>query len=242
MSKNDFKFIARNLRRILLLLIPALLVSQVSYSQVVNEKTKKKVSIGIGIYTDIWMKMPEGTRSRTINQGMNLLAMYNVPFGKSNFSFSIGLGLSTHNLYGNFLTNSSSDSTWIVPIPDSVSYKRSKITTTYLDIPLEFRYKSKSKVTIALGFKGGFMIGSFSKYVGDGGFSTYSYTVPKDVGKVRIKMNGIKNLEQFTYGPTLRVGYRWFNVNAYYMISTIFSKSRGPDMYPISVGIMLMPF
>jgi hypothetical protein len=137
--------------------------------------------------------------------------------------------------------NSTPDSTYLVKIPDSVDYKRSKITLAYLELPLEFRYKSKSKFSVALGFKGGFLIGSSTKYVGDGGFSTYNYSVPQ-VGKSRIKMWGIKNVEQFTYGPTLRIGYRWFNVSAYYMLSTVFNKSRGPEMYPISIGIVLMPF
>ncbi len=232
------------MRRVILLLIPFIFIASTSFPQVVNEKTKKKISIGIGIYTDIWLNMPKdlGIKSRTINQGVNIFAMYNVPFGKSNFSFSIGLGLSTHNLYGNFFVNSSPDSTYMVKIPDSISYKRSKLLVTYLEIPLEFRFKTKSKFTAALGFKGGFMIGSFTKYVGDGGFSTVNYSVPPDAGKTRIKLWGIKNLEQFTFGPTLRIGYRWINVNAYYMISTIFNKNRGPDMYPISVGIVLMPF
>ncbi|HTX87918.1 MAG TPA: outer membrane beta-barrel protein [Bacteroidales bacterium] len=242
MIKAFNKFPDGSTRFVLFFLLAFLFLCQTASPQVVNEKTKKRVSIGFSLYQDFWLNMPSGLKTRTINQGANIFATYNILFGKSNFSFAIGLGLSTHNLYGNFLVNSSADSTYLDKIPDSISYKRSKITLAYLEIPLEFRYKSKSKVSVGLGFKGGFMIGSFWKYVGDGGITTYNFSVPEDAGKTRIKLNGLKNLEQFVFGPTLRVGYRWFNLSGYYMISTIFNKSHGPDMYPISVGITLMPF
>ncbi|MEI6900924.1 MAG: outer membrane beta-barrel protein, partial [Bacteroidota bacterium] len=111
----------------------------------------------------------------------------------------------------------------------------------YIEIPIEFRLKTKSKVSVALGLKGGYLIGSSSKYVGTGEITASNYTV-NTTDKVRVKFWGIKNLENFTYGPTLRVGYKWFNLTGYYMLSHLFTQGRGPDMYPISVGFLIMPF
>jgi hypothetical protein len=225
----------------LAILSVVVLISSPVNSQVVNEKTKKKISIGVGLSTDIMMKVPSGINTWAINRGANVFGTYNVPFGKSNFGFAIGLGISSHNIYGDFIVDWTSDSTWLKKIPDSVNYKRSKITLAYLEIPVEFRFKSKSKVSVGVGFKAGILAGSFIKYKGDGGIETENYTL-KETGNQRIKIFGIKNLEQFTYGPTLRVGYKWFNVTGYYMISNLFVKNRGPEMYPISVGFVLMPF
>lgn len=225
----------------LTILLGAFLITSSGYSQVVNEKTKKRISIGVGLSTDIMMKMPSGIKARAINQGVNVYGTYNIPFGKSNFSFAIGVGLSSHNIYGNFIVNSTPDSTQLIKIPDPVSYKRSKINLVYAEIPIEFRFKSKSKVSVGVGFKAGLMVGSNTKYVGDGPIITTNYTL-NATGKQRVKILGIKNLEQITFGPTLRVGYKWFNLTGYYMISRLFTKDRGPDMYPISVGFILMPF
>jgi len=225
----------------LAILLAAFLFPSQGDSQVVNAKTKKKISIGVGLSTDIMINMPSDVKARAINHGANVFGTYNIPFGKSDFGFAIGLGLSSHNIFGNFIVNSTSDSTWLFKIPDSVSYKRSKMTLAYLEVPIEFRFKSKSKVSVGVGFKAGFLVGSSTKYIGDGGFETENYTL-KETGKQRVKFWGIKNLEQFTYGPTLRVGYKWFNVTGYYMISHLFTKNRGPEMYPISVGFVLMPF
>ena len=226
-----------------LTLLFCLILAPAVRSQVVNEVTKKKISIGVGMFTDIWMNTPSDIKIRTINQGFNVFALYNTPFGKSHFGFSIGLGLSAHNMYGNFLVDKFKDSTFLKPIPSSVSYKRSKITLAYLEVPVEFNFKSKSKVSVALGFKVGMLVGSNTKYVGNAdSLVTNQYYIHTAGEKIRFRTWGIKNLEQFTYGPTIRVGYKWFNLTGYYMLSSVFNKTRGPELYPISVGFVIMPF
>jgi len=229
----------RTIQLILVLMIIGIF-TQVQ-GQVVNEQAKRKISVGVGMFTDIMVKFPSDVKPRTINQGFNVFATYNVPFGKSNFGFSIGLGLTAHNIYGNFTVNKYADSTRLVKIPDTTSYKRSKMTLAYLEVPLEFRFKSKSKVSIGIGFKGGFLIGSSTKYVGDGNIKNPDYTlISKSLTKV--KFWGISDLESITYGPTFRIGYKWFNINAAYMLSSVFNKSNGPDVVPLSIGFVLMPF
>jgi hypothetical protein len=226
---------------ILLFMLAFLLIQPSAQSQVVNETTKKKVSIGFGLFTDIMQKVPSGIKTRTINQGVNVFVLYNLPFGKSPFGFSIGLGLSAHNIYGNFLVNKVGDTTKLVKIPDTVGFKRSKMTIVYLEVPLQFYLKTKGKFNLALGFKAGLMIGSHTKYVGDGRIETTTYKY-NTISKIRIKNMGIPNLQQFSYGPTFRIGYKWINADCYYMLSTLFNKNHGPEMYPISVGLVLMPF
>jgi len=226
---------------IVLFLVSFLLINPVAHSQVVNESTKKKVSVGIGIYDDIMMNVPAGIKTLVINQGVHVYALYNLPFGKSIFGFSVGLGFSSHNIFGNFLVNKSGDSTVLVKIPDTVGYKRTKISLAYLEVPFEFNIKTKGKFQAALGFKVGYMIGSKEVYVGDGGIKTFNFSSATPT-KIRVKSLGVPNIDQFAYGPTLRVGYKWIALDCYYMLSTIFTKNHGPDMYPVSVGIAIVPF
>jgi hypothetical protein len=206
-------------------------------AQVVNASTKKKISIGVGLYTDLWMNAPEGMKVRTINQGVNVFATYNMPFGKSNFSFAIGLGISIHNLFWNYRYQGDSTAFQFVKVEDTLSYKRSKLTVPYLELPLEFRFKSKSKISVAIGFKVGYMVYAHAKWIGD------DYLFPDNPNTLVASFKGIKNLEKFAYGPTFRMGYKWFNVNAYYSLGSIFQKGSGrPDMAPVSVGFVLLPF
>jgi len=204
-------------------------------AQVVNETTKKRVSFAIGLFSDIWLNTPDGMKTRTINQGVHVNGMYNMPFGKSNLSFAIGLGISVHNLYWNYMFQGENDSLQFVKIPDSIGYKRSKLTLPYIEIPIEFRLKTKSKVAVGIGFKVGYMVYAHSKWVGD----DYLFNT---ANTLKASFKDTKNIEKFAYGPTLRVGYKWFHLYGYYQLSGLFTNGKGPEMYPISVGFLLMPF
>jgi len=219
----------------LLLLVLILFIPFVNQAQVVKEATKKRISVGFGLFSDIWMNTPDGMKTRTINQGVNVFATYNVPFGKSNFGFAIGLGISVHNLYWNYMFVGSNDSLQFQPIPDTLGHKRSKLTLPYLEIPLEFRFKTKSKFALGIGFKVGYMIYGHSKWVGDDYLFETNNTL-------KASFKDIKNIEKFTYGPTFRIGYKWIHLNAAYSLSSVFTKGKGPEMYPITVGFLLMPF
>ncbi|MBC8315814.1 MAG: outer membrane beta-barrel protein [Bacteroidetes bacterium] len=220
------------------ILIIIFLVAASSFSgqaQMVNEVAKKRVTIGVGMFNDIWFDIPAGIKTRTINQGFQAFAMYNVPFGKSNFGFAIGLGFRANNLYGNFLVKDTSNVTYFDRIPDSINYKRSKLAMPWLELPIEFKFKSKSKIAVGIGFKIAYLLPAHTKFVGD------NY-IDGTTEKLRVKFREVKNLEQFSYGPTFRIGYRWFQINAYYSISKLFTKGNGPQMYPLTIGFLLMPF
>lgn len=213
----------------------AFIIPGSAQAQVVNSSAKKRISIGVGLFTDIWMNKPADMKTRAINQGMQVFGSYNSPFGKSNFSFAIGLGISIHNMYWNYKFLGDVDSLSFQFQKSDVNYKRSKLTLPYFEIPLEFRLKTKSKVAVAVGFKVGYMVYAQSKWVGN----DYLF---KTNNTLKVSFKGIKNIEKFAYGPTLRVGYKWFNVNAYYSLSHIFQKGTGVDMSPVSIGFLLMPF
>ena len=209
-----------------------------AYTQVVNEKAKKLFTIGLDVYADIWQDVPEEQiKTGTINPGVNIFGTYNFLFGKSNISFSPGLGIGVHNMFNHSFVRTTDDSTFFVPInKDTINYKKSKFVLTYLDIPLELRYKSEGGFRVAIGFKFGFLIQSHTKYKGD------DYIEPTNNDLVIYKKTKIKHLETNRYGFTARIGYKWLNLWGYYQLSTLFEKGKGPEMYPISVGLTIIPF
>ena len=232
--------------RPLLLICALFLFAQATQAQIVNENTRKRFSIGVGMFTDIWNNVPYYTGEagivqqqfdmRSINQGFQALALYNIPFGRSPLGFSIGLGFRAENLFvKDAYFKSTQDCTYMVRVPDTIYVKRSKMALPYIELPLEFYIKTKFKLVVAAGFKIGYMFPAHTKFVGD----NYNYYDPIEY---RVKQREIQNIQTFSYGPTFRVGYRWFHVFGYYSLSKIFEKDRGPEMYPISVGFLLMPY
>jgi len=220
-----------------ILIIVLGLIAFNSFSQELSEETKRKFSFGVDIFTDIWQDLPKTIEPATINQGVNIFGSYNYIINGGNFSLSPGIGLSYHNLNNKSLTNTIGDSTVFYPVPDSINFRRTKFTLGYFDIPIELRYKSKNDIRFAFGFKFGFLMTAFTKYKGD------DFRLPNDNNKLVIyKKARIPNVSKFRYGLSMRLGYKWLNVWGYYQLSTVFDKGKGPEMYPISVGISLMPY
>lgn len=214
------------------------LIALDAFTQVVNEKAKKLFTIGVDVFTDIWQDTPLSIEPKTINPGVNVFGTYNFMFGESNASFSPGIGFGIHNLYSSSFLVSTIDSSYFVPVKDTMpnlSYKKSKLVLPYFDIPMEIRFKSKSEFRIAVGFKFGFLMRSYTKYKGDDFIAgLYNTTIYKK------KM--IPFIETSRYGFTARIGYKWLNLYGYYQLSTLFAKDKGPEMYPISVGLTIIPF
>lgn len=217
------------------ILIAAVLVLAFSgnlFSQMLSESAKRKVTVGADVYTDIWMKVPSDIDLRTINQGANVFMMYNLQLAESNSSFAFGLGFSNHNMYGDFTIDSiKAPEINLTPIPSSVSYRKSKMAYTSIDLPLELKLKLDNGVKFGIGFKIGWIISSKTKYKGD-----------IDGIEHKIKDLGIENMENFAYGATVRVGYKIVNLFCNYQISKVFETGKGPQLYPISVGLTITPF
>ena len=159
--------------------------------------------------------------------------MYNVPFGDSPISFSIGVGVGCHNLYSNTrINNIKADSVTFTVIPDSIDYKKSKLGLTYLDFPLELRLITKSKIRASIGVKLGYLMDAKTKFKGDNLAGA----------EIIEKQRKVDQVDKFRFGPTVRFGYDWFQIMGYFSVTQIFEKGFGPELYPISVGITFMPF
>jgi hypothetical protein len=221
------------MKRLFIILLSLVAVN--SFAQMVTEDAKRKFTFGLDVFTDIWQDTPAALDEKTINPGVNIFGSYNFMFGESNVSLSPGIGLGVHNMFTDTWLRVTSDSAFFEAIPETLSYKKYKMTNTYFDIPIELRYKSEGEFRVAVGFKFGFLMKAQSKYKGD------NY-IEETSDQVIIKTGKFNFIEKNRYGFTGRIGYKWLNIWAYYQLSTLFEEGKGPAMYPISVGITVIPF
>jgi hypothetical protein len=209
------------------------------FSQEVNESTRKKFSTVFDIQNDFYVNVPDSIDNRFFNLGFNFSGLYDHRFGKSNFSFAIGAGLGSHNFYSDgMIETDSAGITALRPFSSLYPGKRldkNKITSTYFDVPLEFRLRTKKNIRAALGFKVGFLINSHTKYKG------YDYLAGSN-NRLHVKFKDVDNLEDLRYGITARFGWKFINLTGFYSLTNMFSEDKGPEMYPIGIGISLMPF
>jgi hypothetical protein len=175
-----------------------------------------------------------------LNMGKSLTVQMNffeqsVSLSKNNnFGLVTGLGLWVNNYrFGNNIVLVS-DSSHIFGYADTTkNYIKSKLTASYLVLPLMFEYqfrdsRGKNMFHISLGGYGGVRIGSKTKTV-----HMHENT------KIKSKEHDDFKLNQFKYGLSARMGWKWINVFANYNLSSMFKSNKGPEMYPFEVGISL---
>ena len=225
--------------RYFITLIAACIITIAASAQKPEKLSLLKVSSGMDVFTDFWQNMPDSINSRAINQGTNIYAMYSFPMAKSNFSLALGVGIGSHNLYlKGIIKTDNTNQTGFYPVKSStnvpISYTKSKLNLTYFDLPLELRYKNKAEYRVSVGFKVGFLLSDHTKYKGN--------SLDGSGQKVKEKSADLENIENIRYGLSALVGYKWVNLTLFYSLSKVFDVDRGPQVYPISLGIALRPY
>ena len=208
-----------------------------------DDQTFKKISIGTDFTYDIWQKMPDAIGKKRFNRSSSFFATYNFRLNNSAFYLCPGLGFNFRNIYANALLqrNDSLDIAY-VSIPDTISFKKAKTLLSYIELPIDLRYSYK-RFQAGIGLKISCNIGLMSKYKGEQ-FAEDGMAGPNSVGK-NIKEKWIlpsSYAERFQFGAQVRVGYSWIHAYGYYSFSKVFNSHTEIEMYPISVGISVMPF
>ncbi|QGY44217.1 outer membrane beta-barrel protein [Maribellus comscasis] len=149
---------------------------------------------------------------------------------KNNFGLVTGLGFSFSDYtFDRAITiEKENGDGMIVPVPlDPDGLKKSKLTMSYLTAPLMFEIKTPlrmggSRLYLAGGVIGGINIGSHTKY-----------KYRKDKEKLRSNFN----INTFKYELTGRIGFGDLCIFANYSMTPLFSDGKGPELYPLMIGI-----
>jgi hypothetical protein len=204
------------------------------------QKLKKSDRVVFDYFNDFWQGAPSNASVKQYSPGVSYSSFQDYPLGTSNFTLAYGLGFSFHNMRTGSLLGYDSAGvsvfTELNNIQQGIKYKVNKHTFTYLDTPVELRFRSKGKNTfrVNLGFRFSVLLQEHSKYVGDDFRDNTDHTI-------KFKEYKHRNFETYRYGVTARIGYKWFNVFGYYSLTNIFKDKKGPEMYPISLGISFIP-
>lgn len=183
---------------------------------------------------DGWGGAPDSVKTG-FNRAFNIALMYDFPFKKSKLSVAAGLGISSS---GVFLKDH------IIPMEDpnvkeakfvrSSTYKKYKVATTYLELPIELRYRSvpdnaNKGFKAAVGVKVGTLMNAHIK-----GKNTINGD--KNIVKEQTK----RFFNPWRFAATARVGYGNFAVFGTYNLNPLFKdNSQFDDIRPYQIGICL---
>jgi len=219
-----------------------LLFTTVSYGQNRNEKYNKyfsKDQLSFSLNSTQWLQKEKVATPSVFSRGVTIQMMYPIIGNKSNFAIAAGFGLACQNYYLKEFIHTNSDSLWFVPIPDTINYKKYKLNTNYLTIPIEFRIRTnpnkenRTSFKIYPGFRAGVLVNVHTKYIG------------RDLAnneKTKVKLFNIKHVAKFDYGLTLRIGYGKILFHSYYSLTQLIEPNKGPVITPVEFGITVILF
>lgn len=214
-------------------------------SKTTNEISKpSRDFLMIQLTYDNWANTPNHVDIGGLGRGFGAYIAYDFPFAKSNFSFAAGLGVTSNNIYFNdqlLIMNSASDSVIFQDVDTNLVddtkrenfYRKSKLNTTYLEVPFELRFfgnkiNRNKGFKAAVGMKVGLLLGAHTKvkHVLAGPLITE-------------KVNTGRYIETWRFTPNVRVGWGNFSLYGSYNLSKLFKAGMGPEVNPYSIGITI---
>lgn len=160
-----------------------------------------------------------------------------IPIARNNFGLVTGFGFqfNQYALKRNNLLQFNADSTWAYE-DSSTTFTRNNLKSAYLRAPLLLQFNTNGmnagkSFHVALGVVGGFRLGSRVRL---------KYKEEGVVTKENIR--GRFNLNPFQADATLRIGYGNFTVFANYGLLSFFEPGSGPQLYPFSAGLSIVPW
>jgi Outer membrane protein beta-barrel domain len=186
-----------------------------------------------------WLQQPDSLNTGGFSRSFNMYFLFDFPF-KTNPKFSVGLGVGvgSDNLFFKSTNIELKKTDRLYFNRDSVnSYKKYKLTTAYLEAPIELRYTHdpenvNKSFKVALGVKVGTMINAHTK-------AKVNRDAGNDGGYIN-KVNDRKHFNSLRLSATARVGYGILSLFGSYQVNQFIKDGSGPvDMRPLSVGITI---
>ena len=233
------------MRKFSLLLSLLILISSASIAQNKLKLPNRAADhFMIQLNSDHWMGAPDSIKSHIngLSRGANVYLMLDKPFkGSPKLSIALGLGISTSNMFFKRMDVDIVSNTPTLPFNslDSLNnFKKYKLSTTYLEIPLEFRFMSKPEnpnksFKFALGVKGGTLLKAQTK----------GKTLRDPAGNLlrnyTEKQSSKSYFNSTRISGTARIGYGIFTLNGSYAFTNLFKDGVAPVVNTLQVGLTI---
>lgn len=174
---------------------------------------------------------------KTFTYGLNIFE-YNIPITKYSFGLATGAGIrwNSFNLEQNVnLVESENNIIIGEPIDSNIEeLRKNKLNIAYVKVPVVLEYQTPIK--------------SRKLYFGAGIFGEIrAWSKQKQVYIIAGKKHKAKKVDDFQlspfrYGVSARVGYGDIGFFVEYVLSPIFKNEKGPEVYPVMLGIRFVDF
>lgn len=187
-----------------------------------------------------WAGRPDTVSTTGIPRSFNMYIMLNFPFRTNkHMSAAIGVGVGSDNMYFKNTDIRIRDVATAIHfnnVADTSHFKKYKLATSYLEVPVELRFTSKPEddghsFKAALGVKVGVLVSAKTRgrILLDKAGTTINDYKEKEASKRFFNSNRIS--------LTGRVGVGHFSLFSSYQLTTLFKDGMGPVINPLVIGL-----
>lgn len=233
----------------LVLVLAAFTVSVTLFSQDKKNNSSSLANragdhIMLQLGSDTWLNGPDSIAShkKGLSRSANLYVMMDKVFkSDKRFSVGFGLGVGSSNMYFKNLNVdiiSTSSKLPFTNLDSSNRFKKYKLTTAFLEVPVEFRFtndpeKPNKSIKAALGVKVGTLLSVHTKG------KTLQNKSGGTINNYIEKQNSKRFFNSTRLAVTGRVGYGNYSLFASYQVNSLLKDGMGPDIRPLQIGICL---
>lgn len=211
---------------------------------------KTEIANGLGDHImlqysyDGWAGAPDSIKNHTrgFSKGANIYFMVDKPF-KANprFGIGIGLGVGTSSMFfKNYSVDIKSTAAKLpfTSLDSADRFKKYKLTTAYLEIPVELRFVNKpaqngKSLKFAVGFKVGTLLNVHTKG------KTLQNKTGGTINAYTEKENGKRFFNTTRVAGTARIGYGNFSLFGSYQFTKLLKDGAGPELKPYQIGLCI---
>lgn len=239
--------------RKLLVLVVAFIAASPAFSQEIPTKTKKKFDLSnragdhfmVQLGVNSMQGAPDSIKDhlKGLQRSANVYIMLDKPFkGNPQFSIGIGAGIGTNNYYfKKMIVDIGATGSPLLPFRDvdsAQNYKKFKISTAFLEVPLELRFTSNPEMPnktfkAAIGIKAGTLLNAHTKG------KVLRDANDKVLNNYTVKETTKNYFNTTRLAGTARVGYGNFTLFGAYSFTGIFKDGVAADMKTLQVGLTI---
>ncbi len=236
--------------RKLLVIVFALAATVPAFSQTIKEKKKFDLVNRAGdhfmvqLASNTLLNMPDSIDShiKAFNRSANVYLMLNRPFkGNPRLSAALGVGVSTSNIYFKKMLVDIASTKPVLPftaVDTSNHYKKYKMATSYLEVPVELRFTANPNtpnktLKAALGVKVGTLLNAHTKG------RNLQNAAGGTINDITAKTGTKKFFNTTRLAATARIGYGNFGLFGAYNLTNVFKDGVAPPTRLLQVGLTI---
>ncbi len=187
-----------------------------------------------GLTYNFLMDLPSEVSQRNLSYGLQAGFIKDIPLDVfRTIALGVGLGYGINSYYTNLKAVEESGQITYTVLDEKADFKRSKIATHVLELPIQFRWRNSTPEEykfwrIYSGLKMGYVFDGRSKFVSSSAKNSFANS----------------DVRTFQYGLTLDVGYNTFNIHFYYALKSLFNDGVIDELgdplqlKPLRVGLI----